>query len=76
MVGESAVVQAHRVEREVSEAGGMTPRIRQAQSLGRAVDEGLISRAEAIASLVEWSHGGLTRIGAADLIDNWRSYES
>lgn len=49
-----------------------TPLLDQIESLGEAVDDGLISRDEAITSLAEWSEGGLTRLGAADLIDDWK----
>ena len=51
----------------------MTPLVDQIESLGLAVDEGLITREEAIASLVEWSEGGLTPLGAADLLATWRN---
>ena len=60
----------------MSKTDGVTaPLIRQAMSLGRAVDEGVITRDEAIASLTRWSDGGLTPLGAADLIDNWKTYD-
>jgi hypothetical protein len=49
-----------------------TPRIVQIESLGLAMDQCLISREEAVASLVEWSEGGLTELGAADLLGDWR----
>lgn len=50
-----------------------TPLVDQCEALGRAVDDGLISRDEAISSLAEWSEGGLTRLGAAGLIDDWKN---
>jgi len=47
------------------------PLIKQIEALGRAVDDGLITRDEAIKNLVEWSHGGLAEVGAANLLDHW-----
>ncbi|GGK62217.1 hypothetical protein Sme01_04180 [Sphaerisporangium melleum] len=50
-----------------------TPLVDQIEALGRAVDDGLISRGEAVASLAEWSQGGLTELGAAKAIDDWKN---
>lgn len=50
-----------------------TPLVDQCEALGRAVTDGLISRDEAITSLAEWSEGGLTPLGAAGLIDDWKN---
>ena len=45
----------------------MTPLIEQLESLALAADEGLISREEAVARLVEWR--GLTSKGATAFLD-------
>jgi len=50
-----------------------TPLVDQIESLGRAVGDGLITRDEAITSLADWSEGGLTPLGAAGLIDDWKN---
>lgn len=52
------------------------PRLDQIEALGLAVDDGLLSREEAISSLTDWSEGGLTALGAADLLEDWRSARS
>lgn len=45
---------------------------RKTEALGQSVNEGLITREAAIQELVEFSDGGITRVGAADMIDNWQ----
>lgn len=49
------------------------PLVDQIEALGRAVDDGLVSRDEAVSSLAEWSQGGLTELGAARAIDDWKN---
>lgn len=51
----------------------MSATINQLEAYGRAVEEGLLPRDEAVASVVRLSEGGLTESGAADLIDHWRT---
>lgn len=46
----------------------MTALVDQLESLGLAMDEGLISREEAVDLLVEFRQGGLTPLGAADML--------
>lgn len=50
--------------------------ITKAESMGRAVTQGAMSREDAIKELMEFSDGGLTQAGAADLIDNWRTIQT
>lgn len=45
----------------------------QAEQLGAAVDAGLMPRAEAERHLMEYSDGGLTLLGASDLISSWQT---
>jgi hypothetical protein len=45
---------------------------RKTEALGQSVSQGLITREAAIQELVEFSDGGITRVGAADMIDNWQ----
>jgi hypothetical protein len=52
----------------------VTPLIEQLDSLGLAIDHGLISRDEAVACLAEWR--GLTQKGAAAFIDEWPEAKS
>ncbi|MEU8223632.1 hypothetical protein [Kribbella sp. NPDC048915] len=52
----------------------MTPLIEQLDSLGIAMDQGLISRDGAIACLAEWR--GLTMKGAAAFVDEWPEVKS
>ncbi len=49
----------------------MTGRVDQIEALGRAVADGLIGQDEAVASLVDWSDGGFTALGAADMLNDW-----
>lgn len=49
------------------------PLVDQIETLGAAVDDGTISRDEAIRNLAQWSDGGLTVLGATGLIDDWKS---
>lgn len=49
----------------------MTALVDQLESLGLAMDQGLISREEAVALLVEFRQGGLTPLGAADMLREW-----
>lgn len=45
----------------------------QIEELGAAVDAGLLPRDRAVQLLTEYSDGGLTRLGAADVLDNWQT---
>lgn len=45
--------------------------IDEIERLGRAVAEGTMSRADALAELVGASDGGLTSVGAASVLDEW-----
>lgn len=54
-------------------ADDRTPLLDQIEALGRAVDAGLITRGEAIESLAAWSEGGLTKVGAAGWLDDWKN---
>lgn len=47
------------------------PLLDEIERLGKAVDDGEVSRDDAIKSLVDRSGGGLTLLGAADLADGW-----
>jgi hypothetical protein len=51
----------------------MTARIDQIEAYGRAVEEGLVPWDEATADLARLSEGGLTELGAADLIKHWHT---
>lgn len=51
----------------------MSATVNQLEAYGRAVEECLLPRGDAIADIVRLSEGGLTARGAADLLDNWRS---
>ena len=44
---------------------------RKTESLGQAVAQNLIPRDAAIQELVEFSDGGITRVGATTMIDGW-----
>lgn len=43
-----------------------------AEELGAAVSAGLLPRDTAVQQLAEYSDGGLTKVGAADLVDGWQ----
>lgn len=43
------------------------------EELGAAVDAGLLDPDIAVQQLVEYSDGGLTRLGAADMLARWQT---
>lgn len=53
-----------------------TPRIKQINALGKAVEDGLITQDEAVERLVEFSDGRFTKVGAEDVLRDWRNAES
>lgn len=51
----------------------MNPLIDKIEAYGRAVDQGLITRDTAAADLAQASGGGLTEVGARDVIGTWKT---
>lgn len=49
------------------------PLVDKIEEYGAAVDAGLIDRDTATQQLTEYSDGGLTKLGAADLLNTWQT---